>query len=142
MSLEISLLPTLNALLNALVLVLLLRGFWHIRHGRRDQHRRAMLGAFAGSVIFLVSYLVYHFVVGSVRFPGTGGVRTLYLAILATHTVLAALVPVLATITLGLALRGRFDLHPRIARWTLPIWIYVSVTGIVVYVMLYRMRWG
>jgi uncharacterized membrane protein YozB (DUF420 family) len=141
-SLEISLLPTLNALLNALVLVLLLRGFWHIRHGRRDQHRRAMLGAFAGSVIFLVSYLVYHFVVGSVRFPGTGGVRTLYLAILATHTVLAALVPVLATITLGLALRGRFDLHPRIARWTLPIWIYVSVTGIVVYVMLYRMRWG
>ena len=142
MSLEISLLPTLNALLNALVLVLLLRGYWHIRHGRRDEHRRAMLGAFAGSVVFLVSYLVYHFAVGSVRFPGTGGVRKLYLAILATHTVLAALVPILATITLGLALRGRFDLHPRIARWTLPIWIYVSVTGIVVYVMLYRMRWG
>ena len=141
MSLGIGLLPTLNALLNALVLVLLLRGYWHIRHGRRDEHRRAMLGAFAGSVIFLVSYLVYHFVVGSVRFPGTGGVRTLYLAILATHTVLAALVPILATITLGLALRGRFDLHPRIARWTLPIWIYVSVTGIVVYVMLYRIRW-
>lgn len=142
MSLEITLLPTLNALLNALVLTLLLRGWWHIRHGRRDEHRRAMLGAYAGSVVFLVSYLVYHFAVGSVRFPGSGGARTLYLAILATHVVLAALVPILATITLVLALRGRFDLHPRIARWTLPIWIYVSLTGIVVYGMLYHVRWS
>lgn len=142
MSLEITLLPTLNALLNTLVLALLLRGYWHIRHGRREEHRRAMLGAFAGSVIFLVSYLVYHYAVGSVRFPGTGPVRIVYLSILATHTILAALVPILATVTLVLALRGRFDLHPRLARWTLPIWLYVSLTGIVVYVMLYRMRWS
>lgn len=142
MSLDTTILPTLNALLNALVLTLLLRGWWHIRHGRRERHRRAMLGAFGGSVVFLVSYLVYHFDVGSVKFPGTGAVRTVYLGILATHTVLAAIVPVLAIVTLVLALRGRFDLHPKIARWTLPIWIYVSVTGIVVYVMLYRMRWS
>jgi uncharacterized membrane protein YozB (DUF420 family) len=138
---EITLLPTLNALLNALVLVLLLRGYWHIRHGRRADHRRAMLGAYAGSAIFLVSYLAYHFQVGSVRFPGSGWVRTLYMSILATHTVLAAAVPILATLTLVLALRGRFDLHPKVARWTLPIWLYVSLTGIVVYVMLYRMKW-
>jgi len=141
MRLDTSILPTLNAITNALVLVLLLRGVWHIRHGRRDDHRRSMLGAFAGSVIFLVSYLVYHAEVGSVRFPGTGWARSLYLGILATHTVLAAVVPILAIVTLGLALRGRFDLHPKVARWTLPIWLYVAATGIVIYVMLYRMSW-
>lgn len=141
MSLEVSTLPTLNALLNALVLVLLLRGWWHIRHGRRDEHRRAMLGAFAGSLVFFVSYLVYHLEAGSVRFAGQGWVRAIYLTILATHTVLAALVPILATITLVLALRGRFDLHPKIARWTLPVWLYVSLTGIVIYAMLYRLHW-
>jgi len=141
MSLEVSILPTLNALLNALVLVLLLRGWWHIRHGRREEHRRAMLGAFTGSLVFLVSYLVYHLEVGSVRFAGRGWARTVYLAILATHTVLAALVPILAAITLVLALRRRFDLHPKIARWTLPVWIYVSLTGIVIYAMLYRLHW-
>jgi len=141
-SLEITLLPTLNACLNALVLLLLLRGFWHIRHDRRDDHRRAMLGAFTGSLIFLASYLVYHLEVGSVRFPGTGWMRTVYLTVLATHTVLAAVVPILAAVTLVLALRGRFDLHRKIARWTLPIWIYVSLTGIVIYLMLYRMDWS
>jgi uncharacterized membrane protein YozB (DUF420 family) len=142
MRLEVASLPHLNALVNALVVVLLLRGFWHIRHGRRDRHRQSMLGAFAGSVVFLVSYLTYHYTVGSVRFPGTGSVRTIYLAILLTHTVLAAAVPVLAIATLTLALRGRFETHRRLARWTLPIWLYVSATGIVVYWMLYRMDWS
>lgn len=141
MSLEVASLPHWNAGLNALVTVLLLRGWWHIRHGRRERHRQAMLGAFAGSVVFLVSYLTYHAAVGSVRFPGTGGVRTLYLGVLLTHSVLAAAVPFLAVATLTLALRGRFERHRRLARWTLPIWLYVSVTGIVVYVMLYRMSW-
>jgi len=140
--LDIGLLPTLNALLNALVTVLLLRGRWLIRRRRIEDHRRAMLGAFAGSVLFLVSYLVYHAAVGSVRFPGSGAARTIYLAILASHTVLAALVPFLALMTLTRALRGRFERHRAIARITLPIWLYVSVTGVVVYLMLYRVRWG
>jgi len=135
-------LPHLNALLNALVTVLLLRGWWHIRHGRRDRHRQAMLGAFAGSVVFLVSYLAYHFAVGSVRFPGTGAARTVYLTVLVTHSALAAAVPVLAVATLVLALRGRYATHRRLARWTLPIWLYVSATGIVVYWMLYRTTWS
>jgi uncharacterized membrane protein YozB (DUF420 family) len=142
MSLEITILPTLNAALNAIVMVLLLRGYWHIRHGRREAHRRAMQAAFAGSVIFLVSYLTYHFAAGSVRFPGGGWARRIYLGILLTHTVLAALVPILAVTTLVLGLRGSFERHRRIARWTLPIWLYVAVTGIVVYVMLYRMTWS
>jgi len=141
MSLEITILPTLNAILNALVAVLLLRGWIFIRRRRIAEHRRAMLGAFMGSVIFLASYLTYHFEVGSVRFPGRGAARAIYLAILLTHTVLAAVVPVLAVVTLGLALRRRFDLHPKIARWTLPVWLYVSVTGVVIYVMLYRVSW-
>jgi uncharacterized membrane protein YozB (DUF420 family) len=101
-----------------------------------------MLAAFAGSVLFLVSYLVYHYQVGSVRFTGTGGARTFYLAILASHTVLAAAVPVLALVTLSRGLAARYDRHRAIARWTLPIWLYVSVTGVVVYWMLYRMEWG
>ena len=118
---------------------LLLRGRWLIRRGRIAEHRRAMLGAFGGSVLFLVSYLYYHSQVGSVRFPGTGAMRAFYLAVLASHTVLAAAVPVLALVTLALALRGRFDRHRRVARWTLPIWLYVSVTGVIVYLMLYHL---
>jgi uncharacterized membrane protein YozB (DUF420 family) len=98
-----------------------------------------MVSAFVCSSAFLVSYLVYHSQVGSVRFTGQGSVRTIYLAILATHTVLAAAVPPLALVTLSRALAGRFDRHRRIARWTLPIWLYVSVTGVVVYWMLYQM---
>jgi uncharacterized membrane protein YozB (DUF420 family) len=142
MRFEMTVLPHLNALLNALVTVLLVRGWWHIRHGRRERHRQAMVGAFSGSVVFLVSYLAYHFAVGSVRFPGTGGARTFYLGVLLTHSVLAAAVPVLAVATLALALRGRFATHRKLARWTLPIWLYVSVTGIVVYWMLYRIDWS
>jgi uncharacterized membrane protein YozB (DUF420 family) len=140
-SFDATILPTVNALLNATVAGLLLRGWWLIRRGRREAHRRAMLAAFAGSAAFLVSYLVYHFEVGSVRFPGTGAARSIYLGVLLTHTVLAAAVPVLAIVTLSRALGGRFDRHRRIARWTLPIWLYVSATGVLVYWMLYRMSW-
>jgi uncharacterized membrane protein YozB (DUF420 family) len=98
-----------------------------------------MLAAFAVSVLFLVSYLTYHAQVGSVRFPGTGALRGLYLTILASHSVLAAVVPPLAVLTLVRALRGQVDRHRRLARWTLPIWLYVSVTGVVVYLMLYHL---
>lgn len=132
-------LPTLNALLNATAASLLVAGFFLIRSGRRDAHRRAMTAAFACSVLFLVSYLVYHFEVGSVRFQGTGAVRTVYLSILLTHTVLATAVPFLAVATLVLAWKERLEAHRRLARVTLPIWLYVSVTGVVIYLMLYRM---
>ncbi|MEO8274580.1 MAG: DUF420 domain-containing protein [Thermoanaerobaculia bacterium] len=141
MGLTLRELPTLNAALNATSAVLLVLGFLFIRARRIDAHRRTMLAAFTCSIVFLVSYLVYHFQVGSVRFPGTGTVRTVYLAILLTHTVLAATVPVLATITLFRGLARRFDRHRRIARWTFPIWLYVSVTGVVVYWMLYQTKY-
>lgn len=132
-------LPTLNACLNALSALLLIAGYRFIRRREIARHRACMLAAFAVSVLFLVCYLVYHYQVGSVRFPGTGGLRTVYLGILLTHTVLAAAVPFLAVITLVHGLRQRFDRHRRIARWTLPIWLYVSVTGVVVYWMLYHL---
>ncbi|MCC6361876.1 MAG: DUF420 domain-containing protein [Bryobacterales bacterium] len=132
-------LPTVNAVLNATASVLLVTGYALIRQGKREAHRKAMLAAFATSVLFLICYLLYHFQVGSVRFTKTGPIRTVYLTILATHTVLAAAVPVLAIITLQRALAARFDRHRRIARWTLPVWLYVSVTGVVVYLMLYQM---
>lgn len=134
-------LPAVNASLNALAALLLITGYVLIRRGWRDAHRNAMVAALACSTLFLVSYLYYHAHVGSVRFPGTGAARTLYLSVLLTHTVLAAAVPVLAVITVALAWKGRFARHRRIARWTLPIWLYVSVTGVVVYWMLYQMRW-
>jgi len=132
-------LPTVNAILNGTAATLLVAGFLLIRAGRREAHRRVMTAAFACSVLFLVSYLVYHFEAGSVRFRGTGGVRTFYLSVLLTHTVLAAIVPFLAVTTLVLARKGRFDAHRRLARVTLPVWLYVSVTGVVIYLMLYRM---
>lgn len=131
-------LPTLNAGLNALATVLLVTGYGFIRRRNVAAHRASMLSAFAVSVLFLISYLVYHYHVGSVRFPGSGTVRTLYLTVLATHVVLAALVPPLALFTLVRGLRGDRVGHRRIARWTLPIWLYVSVTGVIVYVMLYE----
>ena len=132
-------LPALNAVLNGTAAVLLTSGYALIRRGRKRAHKRVMLAAFTVSVLFLIGYLVYHAHVGSVRFPHTGAIRTVYLAILFTHTVLAAAVPPLAIITLSRGLRGRFDRHRAIARWTLPIWLYVSLTGVVVYLMLYRM---
>ena len=134
-------LPTVNAALNASATLLLLLGWRLIRARRVEAHRRAMLAALGCSALFLVSYLVYHFEAGSVRFPGTGAARSVYLAILASHTLLAAALPVLVAVTVSRALARRFDRHRRIARVTLPVWLYVSATGVVVYWMLYRMRW-
>jgi protein SCO1/2/putative membrane protein len=132
-------LPSVNAVLNATAAVLLVWGYTLIRRKRIQQHRRVMQTAFVVSCLFLVCYLVYHYQVGSVRFPKTGVIKTLYLSILGTHTLLAAAVPVLAIITLRRGLAARYDKHRRIARWTLPIWLYVSVTGVVVYLMLYHL---
>jgi uncharacterized membrane protein YozB (DUF420 family) len=132
-------LPTLNALFNATSAVLAATGWWLIRRRRRDAHRRLMLAAFAASTLFLVGYLTYHFQVGSVRFTGHGVVRTFYLALLLSHTVLAALIVPLVLVTLSRALRGRFEAHRRIARYTIPLWLWVSVSGVVVYWMLYRL---
>ncbi len=131
-------LPTLNAVLNTASAVLMLTGWWLIRHGRRDAHRRAMLLAVTTSTLFLVSYLVYHFEVGSVRFTGQGPIRAIYFVILIAHTVLAAAIVPLVLVTLRRALRGRFDAHRALARVTLPLWLWVSVSGVVVYWMLYR----
>lgn len=132
-------LPTLNASLNAFAALLLFVGWLFIRRGRVRAHRACMVSAVVVSTAFLASYLVYHYQVGSVRFQGTGAIRTVYFTILLTHTVLAATVPFLVAITLVRALRRRFERHRAIARWTLPIWLYVSVTGVIVYAMLYRM---
>lgn len=132
-------LPTLNAVLNALSAGLLLWGYVLIRSGRREAHRRAMLAAVSCSALFLVSYLTYHAQVGSVRFRGTGAIRTVYFAVLLTHTVLAAAILPLVLVTLRRALRGDFARHRRLARITFPLWAYVSVTGVVVYWMLYRL---
>ena len=134
-------LPALNATLNAASGLLLIVGYVLIRAGRQDQHRKCMLAAFAASSLFLVSYLVYHAQVGSVPFTRQGLVRPIYFTILITHVVLAAAVLPLALITLSKGLKARFSQHRRIARWTLPIWLYVSVTGVLVYVLLYQPDW-
>lgn len=130
-------LPALNAALNASASVLLAAGVLFIRRRRLRAHRACMLLALLASTLFLASYLTYHWQVGSVPFRGTGGVRIVYFAILVSHTILAAATVPLAAVTLARALRGRFKRHAAIARWTLPIWIYVSVTGVVIYFMLY-----
>jgi uncharacterized membrane protein YozB (DUF420 family) len=130
-------LPTLNAFLNALSGILLLAGYAQIRKKNVLAHKRLMVSAFLVSILFLISYLIYHYSVGSVRFTGQGWIRPVYFAILISHTLLAAAVPVLAVITLVRAFRGEFDRHRRIARWTFPIWVYVSATGVVVYLLLY-----
>jgi uncharacterized membrane protein YozB (DUF420 family) len=136
----ISILPTVNATLNALSAVLLVWAYVLIRNKRVEQHRKVMLTAFATSCLFLICYLIYHAQVGSVPFGHEGTtLRTIYLTILLTHTVLAAMVPFLAVITLRRGLAGKYDRHRKIARWTLPIWLYVSVTGVVVYGMLYHL---
>lgn len=138
---DVSILPSINAGLNATAALFLVLGYVQIRRRKPGAHRVAMLAALACSVLFLASYLYYHSQAGSTRFPGVGAVRSVYLTILLTHTVLAATVPFLAGVTVYRALRGRFDRHRAIARWTLPIWLYVSVTGVVIYWMLYRMTW-
>ena len=132
-------LPSLNALLNTTSALLLVAGWVLVRTGHREAHRRVMLAALATSTLFLASYLVYHARVGSVRYAGQGTLRAVYFAVLTSHTILAAVIVPLVIVTLARALRGRFDAHRRLARVTLPLWAYVSVTGVVVYVMLYRM---
>jgi uncharacterized membrane protein YozB (DUF420 family) len=132
-------LPAVNASLNATATVLLLTGYTLIRNGRREQHRNVMLTAFGVSILFLICYVTYHWQVGSVKFQGQGWLRPVYFTILITHVFLAATVPVLAVITLRRALRGEFAKHRQLARVTFPIWLYVSITGVVVYVMLYHL---
>jgi uncharacterized membrane protein YozB (DUF420 family) len=132
-------LPAMNAALNATSALLITTGWALIRRGRRQAHRRVMLAAVACSTAFLVSYLAYHFQVGSVRFQGQGPIRTVYFAILLTHTILAVAIVPLVLVTLSHGLRERYDRHRRIARVTMPLWLYVSVTGVVIYWMLYRL---
>jgi uncharacterized membrane protein YozB (DUF420 family) len=132
-------LPGVNAALNATSTLFLVVGWLFIRRRDMRRHRFCMCTAFAASALFLTSYLVYHANVGSVPFGGQGALRVTYFAILITHIILAALILPLALVTLSRALSRRYDRHRAIARWTLPIWLYVSVTGVVIYVMLYRM---
>jgi uncharacterized membrane protein YozB (DUF420 family) len=132
-------LPALNATLNATSAILLGCGYFFIRRGHVRRHRAAMISACVVSTLFLTSYVIYHANVGSRPFGGRGAIRVVYFSILLTHVVLAAAVLPLALITLSRGLRARFDRHVAIARWTLPIWMYVSITGVIVYVMLYRM---
>jgi uncharacterized membrane protein YozB (DUF420 family) len=132
-------LPTLNAILNAIAAGLLIRGYFLIRQRRIEEHKKTMLMAFTTSVLFLISYLIYHYNVGSVKFQGQGAIRTVYFTILLTHTVLAAAVAPMAIITLRRALKGNLDGHRKLARITLPVWLYVSVTGVVIYLMLYHL---
>lgn len=132
-------LPAVNATLNAVAATLLVVGYLKIRQGKIETHRRLMLAAFTTSALFLVSYLIYHANAGSRPFPGQGPIRAVYFAILISHVILAAAILPLALITLTHALRARFERHVPIARWTLPIWLYVSVTGVLVYLMLYQL---
>jgi uncharacterized membrane protein YozB (DUF420 family) len=135
----ISDLPALNATLNATSAVLLTTGYVLIRRGHIRRHRAVMISACVVSTLFLISYVVYHANVGSKPFPGRGPIRFVYFTILLTHVVLAAAIVPLALITLRRGLGARYDAHVRIARWTLPLWLYVSVTGVLVYLMLYQM---
>lgn len=137
--LALSDLPALNASLNATTTVLLLTGYAMIRRRWVSLHRACMIAATVTAALFLACYLYYHAHVGSTRFPGQGWIRPVYFAILISHTVLAAAVVPLALTTLIRGLRGQFPKHRQIARWTLPIWLYVSVTGVVIYLLLYRL---
>ena len=132
-------LPALNATLNGVSAALLATGYVLIRRGDRELHKKFMLAALVSSTAFLVSYIVYHANAGSRPFPGHGAIRAVYFAILVTHVVLAAVIVPLALTTAMRGLRAQFDRHVRIARWTLPLWLYVSVTGVVIYLMLYRL---
>ena len=138
MQAELSSLPALNALLNGTSAVLLLTGYNLIRRGRMQAHRLMMLAALCTSAAFLASYLYYHAHVGSVHFQGHGWSRPLYFAILVSHTILAVVIVPLVLVALSRALRARYALHKAIARWTFPLWMYVSVTGVIVYFMLYQ----
>ena len=136
---DVTRLPTLNALLNATSAVLLIAGYLCIRRRKVTGHKICMLSAFVTSSLFLTSYLILRYYAGMTQFTGQGWIRPVYFTILTSHTVLAAGIVPLVLITLSRALRGRFDRHARIARWTLPLWLYVSVTGVLVYWILYRL---
>lgn len=138
-SLSISDLPALNATLNAISAILLTTGYLLIRRRRIALHRLCMLSAFGSSTLFLISYLVYHAHVLSKHFPGQGPIRYVYYTILLTHVLLAIVILPMALITLSHALKRKFPRHKAIARWTLPLWLYVSVTGVIVYLMLYQL---
>ena len=140
MSIDPTLYPAIDAILNATALVLLLAGFACIRLGHWRAHAAFMISAFAVSIIFLMCYLNYHLLHRELekRFAGQGLIRPFYFALLISHILLAAIVPPLAVMTLWRAARRRFDLHRRLARWTWPIWVYVSVTGVIVYFLLHR----
>jgi putative membrane protein len=132
-------LPALNACLNALSATLLVAGYFQIRNKNQAAHRVCMSAAFLTSTVFLISYLFYHYHHGSTRFQGQGPIRWLYLTILLTHTVLAAAIVPMILLTFARALKGEFTRHRPLARWTLPLWLYVSVTGVIVYLMLYQL---
>ncbi|MBA3713098.1 MAG: DUF420 domain-containing protein [Pyrinomonadaceae bacterium] len=134
-----SVLPHLNALLNATSGILLVIGLIFIRRRKITAHLTTMIAALAVSTLFLISYLVYHYNYGSIRFTGQGIVRPIYFTILITHVILATVIVPLIAVTLWRALRGKYALHRRIARWTYPLWMYVSVTGVIVYLMLYQL---
>ena len=139
MALTIADLPALNATLNGIATLFLVAGYIFIRRGSWRAHKACMLGALATSAVFLVSYVTYHYNAGSRPFPGEGVIRIVYFAILIPHVILAATILPLALVTAARGLAGRYDRHVRIARWTLPLWLYVSVTGVVIYLMLYQM---
>lgn len=131
--------PAVNAALNGTSAVLLAVGYLFIRRKKITAHKVCMGSAFAVSTLFLISYLTYHYHVGSIHFGGQGAIRALYFTILISHTILAVAILPLALVTVYRALKGRFDRHVKIARWTLPLWLYVSVTGVIVYLMLYHL---
>ena len=136
---EVTDLPEVNATLNAISALLLVTGYILIRRGQTQEHRLCMLAAFVTSALFLASYVVYHLNVGSVAFTGQGTIRIVYFTILISHIILAIIILPMVIVTLRRALRGQLESHRRIAKWTLPLWLYVSVTGVVVYWMLYQM---
>jgi uncharacterized membrane protein YozB (DUF420 family) len=136
---QISDLPVVNATLNSLSAIWLACGYFFIRQKKISAHRFCMIAALITSALFLTSYLIYHYNVGSKPFQGVGTIRTVYFTILISHTILAMVIVPLVLITLSRALKQRFDKHKRIARWTLPIWFYVSITGVIIYWMLYQM---
>jgi uncharacterized membrane protein YozB (DUF420 family) len=135
---SISLLPTLNAILNATSGVLIIIGFVMIRRKKVKAHRACMIAAVTTSIVFLISYVVYHSQAGATRFAGTGWSRPVYFTILISHTVLAITIVPFVIVTLRRALKGQFARHFRVARWTFPMWLYVSITGVIVYLMLYH----
>lgn len=135
---SLRMLPTLNAILNATSGILIIIGYVMIRRGKVNAHRACMIGAVTASIIFLISYLIYHFNVGATKFAGTGWSRPFYFTVLISHTILAVVLAPVVVVTLRRALKGDFKRHLKIARWTFPMWVYVSITGVIVYFMLYH----